>query len=197
MIAIIGVLVGCSCRRCNRRARRSRRIKCLNNLKQLALAMHNFHDTFGRMPQRRLVHWCNGYPAAKPSYIPAAEWGQTAASSNTRSPGAKSQFVQQRPRHRYDATGTPGPLPPRRACVALSASAVPGTRRASQVRAGETRNLGIPTFVCVSRRNPSVVFRGSPGNNGNGGRPLIMPRPISARRSQHRCHLVFGRDRPL
>ena len=45
VIAIIGILTPCCCPRCKRPAK-PRRSACGNNLKQLGLAIHNYHDTY-------------------------------------------------------------------------------------------------------------------------------------------------------
>src|SRR6059036_432486 len=76
VIAIIGVLVALLLRAVQSAREASRRMKCLNNLKQCGIAMHNFHDTYGRMPSAGWNTWCNGYPSAKPSYISPDQWGQ-------------------------------------------------------------------------------------------------------------------------
>src|SRR5438046_2817935 len=76
VIAIIGVLVALLLPAVQSAREASRRIKCTNNMKQLGIAMHNFHDIYGRMPSAGWNSWCNGYPSAKPSYILPENWGQ-------------------------------------------------------------------------------------------------------------------------
>src|SRR5262245_66331484 len=76
VIAIIGILVALLLPAVQAARESSRRIQCTSNLKQVAMAMHNFHDVFRRFPSAGWFTWCNALPSAKPANIPASAWGQ-------------------------------------------------------------------------------------------------------------------------
>src|SRR5262245_32981733 len=49
-MAIIGVLIALTLPAGQRARESSRRINCLSNLRQLGVALHEFHGTFGHLP---------------------------------------------------------------------------------------------------------------------------------------------------
>ena len=81
VIAIIGVLIALLLPAVQAAREAARRAECLNNLKQLGIALHNYHDAIGTLPPTLVitgadgaVAWTNEY-GAHPRILPYTEQG--------------------------------------------------------------------------------------------------------------------------
>src|SRR5688572_7889098 len=77
VIAIIAVLIGLLLPAVQKVREAANRMKCTNNLKQLGLAIHNYHDTYSKFPPMKLdyVGGGSGYASWLVLILPYVEQG--------------------------------------------------------------------------------------------------------------------------
>ncbi|PQO43357.1 DUF1559 domain-containing protein [Blastopirellula marina] len=115
VIAIIGVLIALLLPAVQQAREAARRMQCSNNLKQLGLTIHNFHDTYGNLPPAALG---NEYASFFPLIMPFLEQQNVVDQLDLKqkmTTGANYTFIN------TNAAAVPGLLcPSRRSGVSIS-----------------------------------------------------------------------------
>ncbi len=145
VIAIIGVLVALLLPAVQTARESARRSQCTNNLKQLALGIHNFHDSSNLFPYNFQLIGVNAWEATNASYaiLPYIE-----------QPGVHSQF-------KIPTSAQPG-----QALGTAPTGAVGDASMWSQSWNGPM-NVRLKSFICPSAQKapPRAVNWGGPGSN--------------------------------
>jgi prepilin-type N-terminal cleavage/methylation domain-containing protein len=150
VIAIIGVLVALLLPAVQAAREASRRSSCSNNLKQMGLALHNFHDTYNRFPAAMIHSGRYNNPNAKPYCGPEVCYkGQPYVVYNHTGFVALLPFIEQQPlfsQYNYQmvsSSSSPYGLP-----IAADPTNNPN-RTVSEV--------WVKVYTCPSDKEPEVV----------------------------------------
>ncbi|MBP88255.1 MAG: hypothetical protein CMJ64_16310 [Planctomycetaceae bacterium] len=147
VIAIIGILVALLLPAVQAAREAARRMSCSNNLKQLGIALHNYHDTYKRFPINGLF------------------WGQPAPDVHMRGTylARLLPFVEQQPMHDVFqgafASGVPNnywSAPENR-----QVSGAPGPGPPGQLLRAQT----VPAFICPSDSHEAIINGDRAGTN--------------------------------
>jgi prepilin-type N-terminal cleavage/methylation domain-containing protein len=154
VIAIIAVLISLLLPAVQKVREAANRTKCDNNIKQIGLAVHNFHDIYGVLPPVESMskqYAAVNYPGGGPYGNYASPTGTTGTIYFYLLP-----FIEQEDAYNMAAVGSPDTTPP---------GVVPGTPPYGPgLVSNNVGALIIKTFLCPS--DPSVLNAGNYGGCG-------------------------------
>jgi prepilin-type N-terminal cleavage/methylation domain-containing protein/prepilin-type processing-associated H-X9-DG protein len=121
VIAIIAVLIGLLLPAVQKVREAAARASCTNNLKQIGLAAHNFHDTYGKLPHNGTntanpADWCWAFQilpyVEQQAMFKAAEPGPSQLGNPPQNVGVKTFLCPSRGRNQFSTDGGNSPAQP-------------------------------------------------------------------------------------
>ena len=107
VIAIIAVLIALLLPAVQQAREAARRTQCKNNLKQMGLAVHNYHGTYNTLPIGRMLHWDSSSPTTQ---INAQSFGPALLPYMDQAPLYNSYNTSKPYYHAVNATATATPI---------------------------------------------------------------------------------------
>lgn len=136
VIAIIAILIALLLPAVQQAREAARRTQCKNNMKQLGLALHNYHDTFQFFPLNRM--------GSRPGNYVTAQWGSIGWLTGL------LPYIEQAPLYSTINFSSP------------TGDLITAAAPASNIAA---RRTVIPAFMCPSNPQPTKVTNGASGGN--------------------------------
>ena len=152
VIAIIAVLIGLLLPAVQAAREAARRTQCVNNLKQLGIALHNYHDTLGCLPFGKGADYMNIDPTA-PMY---ARWSALSQ---------LLQFLEQKPLFDSSNFSLPPEVPE---IGAMGMGFMPAYQNPNRANMTVSR-IQLQTFICPSDAGVTGDWLGVTNYAGNEG----------------------------